>query len=436
MPTRSGLRPRTRGTGIALEAPRPARIVLHCPEITLKGRNQGEFQQRLRDNVVHRLRGAGLPWRVRPARGRLYVDIPSDAGDAVTAALAALAEVPGVDTLAAARWLRPSLTGQHGDAPDWDLVEAAVVAAAREAYRPDATFAVRVNRVDKRLATTSQTLERRLGDAVRRDTDWERVRLKHPDRTFHVDVYPDGMYCYADKRPGPGGLPVGASGRVLALLSGGIDSPVAAYLAAKRGCAVDFLHLSASAAPGPDAAGSVVARLAARVSRYSLRSRLWLAPYVHFDLALPGDRTGYELVLFRRFMARVAERLARRIGAQALVTGDSLGQVASQTLENLVSGSRSVSLPLLRPLLGFNKQEIIELSRRIGTYETSIEPYKDCCALLSRKPRTRSRHEDLEALERELLPDYEGLLDRTLADAARLELDSGRVAAAAGARAL
>lgn len=236
------------------------------------------------------------------------------------------------------------------------------------------------------------------------------------------------MRIYAGKRHGVGGLPVGSAGRMLCLLSGGIDSAVAAYMMAKRGAEVDFVHLSASHTSPQRVADSVVGRLAARLSRYTLRSRLFAAPYTHFDLALTsGGHSGYELVLFRRFLLQVAQALAPRTGAQALVTGDSLGQVASQTLENLATTAAGGELLQLRPLIGLNKEEIMQVARRIGTYAISIEPYKDCCALLAPDPRTRSRPERVARLERERVPDYGRLVEDTLAEMCRIGFDCGEV---------
>jgi thiamine biosynthesis protein ThiI len=203
---------------------------------------------------------------------------------------------------------------------------------------------------------------------------------------------------------------------VLSLLSGGIDSPVASFLLARRGASVDWFHMSAIHLGERDFETSVVGRIARKLSRYSLQSRLFIVPYTHFDLALAGQETGYEPVLFRRFLFRVGEALARRIEASALVTGDSLAQVASQTLDNLVTTSKAVEILLLRPLVGMDKQQIMDLARRIGTYDISIEPYKDCCALYARRVRTRTRDEALSMLERRLFPDYSGLVDRSLRD--------------------
>jgi thiamine biosynthesis protein ThiI len=153
---------------------------------------------------------------------------------------------------------------------------------------------------------------------------------------------------------------------------------------------------------------------------------LFILPYTHFDLMMPGDADGYGLLLFRRFLARTGAPLAWQLRARALITGDSLGQVASQTLDNLVSTSQATDLPILRPLIAYDKQEIIDLARRLGTYDMALQPYKDCCALLGHNPRTRSRASHLEALERELIDDYPELIKRTLADQTALAYDCGR----------
>lgn len=401
------------------------RIVLRCPEITLKGRNRADFEQALVANVGCRLRALEADWPVHHAHGRLYVDVPDDGRDRLPAVLQALAEVAGVDSLAASVWLRPRQTGQHLDDVDTGLIERTMVELAAEHVGEGDSFAVRVNRVDKRLPLTSVEMERWLGAAIRRDTAWDRVDLSRPDCLFAVDVYPDGIYFRAGKLAAIGGLPVGTGGRVLALLSGGIDSPVAAFMMAKRGCRVDFFHLAATHAQQRDE-GSPVLELARHLSRFTLRSRLFTAPATHLDLQLAQSASGYEALLFRRFLTRAAEVLARRLGAHALVVGDSLGQVASQTLENLVSVYRANEMPVLQPLIGFNKQETIAVARDIGTYEISIARYKDCCALLTRSPRTRSSAERLAELERELLPDYGGLIQSTLDDLVWRRFHCGR----------
>ncbi len=391
------------------------RIVLRSPELTLKGRNRGMFERALVKNVRKRLRGLGLSWPVLVPHGRVYVDNEDLSPERLEQVLQALSEVAGVESLAPTVWHRSGDTKQLTKRPDRELIESTTVALARQAYRPGGSFAIRVNRVDKRLPMKSIEMERWLGRAVLEQTDWDRVDLKHADCLLAIDVYSDGMYFRSRRVQGIGGLPVGTGGRVLALLSGGIDSPVAAFELARRGCEVDFFHLSASYAQQRDDATPVV-RLARSLSRFTLESRLFTAPATHLDLALTGPPTGYEAILFRRFLVRAATRLAGRLGARALVSGDSLGQVASQTLENLATVYRSTDMPVLQPLIGANKQRTIDTARRIGTYEISIEPSKDCCALLAQSPKTHSEPEVLSELEDQRLPEYDALLDRTLTD--------------------
>ena len=418
----------TRRDEIAFEPLRrlqPNRLLLRCPDITLKGQNLKFFSQTMVDTVTHRLRGFGLDWRTRYAPGRVYVDLPGARPDQVEALLGAFSRLPGIDSVAPVLWLRPAATKQHTDQPDFDRVENAMLRMARAYYTPSATFAVRSRRVDKTLPVTSHQLEVDMGAKIIAGSEWERVDLTRPDRTFQIDVFPDGICLYAEQVPGVGGLPVGSGGRVLALLSVGIDSPVSTFLLAKRGCQVDMLHMTASHRPAQDNSDEPILQLARQLSRYTLRSRLFSFPYTHFDLRLPGNGNGYELILFRRFLMRSAERLASQIGAQALVTGDSLGQVASQTLENMVTASGAVEIPIFRPLIGANKLETIRTAKRLETFDLSIKPHKDCCALLSQSPKTRTDLADVEKQERTLIPDYEELLQATFHDAAWRSFDCG-----------
>ncbi|MGH9322058.1 MAG: tRNA uracil 4-sulfurtransferase ThiI [Vicinamibacteria bacterium] len=395
----------------------PLHIVIRSPEITLKGRNQGEFWNRLRENVRQQVGHLGFSWPVTTARARLVVEVERELGASdLERALASIGEVAGVDSFSAARRLdRHRAIPREGEL-DRALLEEVFLGMARACYEPRKSFAIRVHRVDKRFPMTSSEMEFWLGDLVRTRTEWSEVDLDSPDRTFYVDVYREALYFYVDRRKGVGGLPVGTSGQVLSLMSGGIDSPVASFLLARRGATVDWFHMSASHPAQADFDSSAVGRIARRLSRTTRKSRLYLVPYAHFDLALAGRETGYEPVLFRRFLFRTAEALARRIGASALVTGDSLGQVASQTLENLVASTKAVDTLVLRPLVGMDKQQIMDIARRIGTYEISIEPYKDCCALFARNVKTRTQNEALSLLEQRLIPDYPALVARTLSD--------------------
>lgn len=410
------------------------RILVSYAEIALKGRNRRDFEIRLRQNIKHRLAREGIRWTVHRGHDRVTVRAPAGETAGAERAAELVRQVAGVASAAPAVFLAHRELRDGDGPPDIVRLETIVLGFAETSWRPDATFAVRVRRGDKGFPFNSDQLARRLGARIIERTCWSTVNLRQPDQSFHVDIYPEGIYLYHERRRGVGGLPVGSGGHVLALLSGGIDSPVAAWMMAKRGCRVDLLHMTAGHVRPEQSAGNLVSRLAGRLSHYTLRSRLYLVPYTFFDMALTGHPAGgYEMILFRRFMARVASRIAGEIGAGALVAGDSLGQVASQTLENMVSTSRATELPILRPLVGLDKQEIIDRARDIDTFELSTEPYKDCCALLSRNPRTRSVHRHLSALEEKLLPNYDHLIATTLAEALVLEFDCGKPARLPGA---
>jgi len=265
--------------------------------------------------------------------------------------------------------------------------------------RSFSSFRITTNRADKTFPGTSMEISRELGAYVKGLTQ-ARVDLTHPDLTIYVDILPREAYVYFDKVPGPGGLPVGVSGRVVALLSGGIDSPVAAWHMMKRGCPVLFLHFHSY--PLVDTSSlEKASELVEHLTQYQYRSRLFLTPLAEIQkriiLTAPP---AYRVVLYRRFMVRIAEAIARREGALALVTGESVGQVSSQTLENMAVIEAVTTLPILRPLVGLDKQEIVERARAIGTYETSIQPDQDCCSLfVPRHPVTRARPEEVERME-------------------------------------
>lgn len=403
----------------------PNRIAIHYAELALKGRNRAEFEAQLQREVRARIQHLGLDWPVARRGGRMTIE-PTGQPERMPAVLDALAEVPGIATYFPAQLFTHETAGTDETRLQAGPVMDALVALAKETHRPCACFAVRVARHgDAPHRISTQMLERALGSAILEQTPWDGVNLSAPDCCFRLDFQADGVLLSAERRPGLGGIPVGSSGRVLTLLSGGIDSPVAAFLMARRGCRVHCLHFSANYLNRDQALDSPIGRLARRLSCYTTKLDLSVVPYVPFDLALSGPRTGYELVLFRRFMLRVAEQLARQRHIAALVTGDSLSQVASQTLENITALDAAVTLPVFRPLIGCNKQEIIVWARRIGTYETSLEPYKDCCALVSRGPKTRARVERLGAIEAERIGDYGTLIDTALEESVTLRFELG-----------
>ncbi len=393
-------------------------ILVHYCEVGLKGKNQPEFRRQLRENVRRKLKKLGLKWTIEDAHGYQAIHIPADQTDTpLEPVFKALRQVFGIAWMSCAKRIPHGRFTLKSGKADVAALEKELLGMANRQFEPGKSFVVRVNRGDKTLPFQSPALEAQFGSVLRQNTPWQKVSLKNPDATFHIDVRKDSSYVFSEKLKGPGGLPVGTAGRVLTLLSGGIDSPPAAYLMAKRGCKVDFIHFTATSMQQDEALQYKVWRLAEKLSEYTFGSRLFLVPYVYFDLALMREKIDYEVILFRRFMARVAAQLARNIRARALVTGDNLSQVASQTLPNIVSTSRATEMPILRPLIGFDKEEIMELARKIGTYDISVEPYKDCCALISGSPKTVSRHDRMEILEKRAFPDYQKLIDQTLAEA-------------------
>jgi Thiamine biosynthesis ATP pyrophosphatase len=338
-----------------------------------------------------------------------------------------LARLPGIAWLSFVYWLSEQQFGFLSNKPDLSVIHDLVKNLAKEQYQPNQSFAVRVKRRDKHFLFSSQNFEQQIATTILQNSEWHKVDLTKPDQTFFVDIASDGISVHSDKVLGVGGLPVGTTGQVLTLLSGGFDSPVAAWQMAKRGCQTDFIHFTASHQPPGDIEQDKIVRTAQIVSESSGYVRLYRVPYTYFDMALLELDLDYDLILFRRFMARVATQLMPDVEAQALVTGDNLGQVASQTLENMESMNKSTEAMILRPLLSFNKHDIIALSTDLGLFDVCREPHKDCCALISKNPRTKSRSYVLENMEQEHLSNYQELIDETLADAQVLTFYFGRL---------
>jgi thiamine biosynthesis protein ThiI len=374
-------------------------VLVRYHEIALKGRNRPFFVDRLARNLARAT--ADLPGaRVRRLAGRLSVELPDEAG--WDEARARLRTVFGV----------ANFSRIHETPPEPAALESAVVRAVEG--RVPGSFRVTARRGWKGFPMRSAEIDRRLGAAVQRATG-ARVDLHHPDVTVHVEVHKDRVLFSFEKEPGPGGFPVGSSGRVMALLSGGIDSPVAAWRMMKRGCTVAFATFHAF--PLQDRTLMDKARALARVlTRWQYRSRLLLVPFATVQQTIVAACPApLRVVLYRRFMVRIAEALAARHGAKALVTGESLGQVASQTLDNMATIDQAASGPVLRPLVGMDKEEITQQARRIGTYDLSTLPDQDCCQLfVPRSPATAAHLPEALAAERAL--DVRALLAAAVAD--------------------
>jgi thiamine biosynthesis protein ThiI len=344
----------------------------------------------------------------------MFIEIPLDFNGDIEEIANKLAEIPGIAWLSRVYWFSVKQYDIFHYKPELDKVETLIEQLANETYQQDKSFAVRVKRSDKRFVLTSKQLEMQLATIILKNTEWKNVNLNHADQYFYVDISSRGMSVHTNKIKAIGGLPVASTGKVMCLLSGGFDSPIAAYLMAKRGCTIDFVHFTANNIQANKIESYKVSRIAQRISEFSGRVRLYLVPYTRFDLALMEKNLDYDLILFRRFMARVAEKMANNLYAQCLVTGDNLGQVASQTMENMVSMTKSIEMPVLRPLVTYNKEEIVALSRQLGLFDVCVEPYKDCCALISNTPKTKSLHEKLEHIEQRFFENYQQLIDETI----------------------
>ncbi len=374
----------------------PLYLIHYSSEIGLKGKNRRDFIGQLQRNIRRQL-GVG---RVEHLMGRLLVEDERSDLD--------FSRVFGV-----AWWTQAAAVPQDLSA----ICQEAVRQAQQHplaAQRP--TFAVRARRADKSFPLPSNHLEREVGAAVVAATGW-RVNLTQPDLTIYIEVAPGRAFVFSRRFPGHHGLPVGTGGKVVGLFSGGIDSVLAAWLMARRGAQVTLVHFHAFVR-AQQAHEAKAGRLAAMLGTYIPGLRVYYVPYYPFQIATAGlqhRQQRYELVTFRRFMARAAERIARQIGAQAIFTGDSLGQVASQTLENMVAVDAAVEMPLFRPLIAWNKQEIIDLGERLGFYEIAKQPYKDCCSIISTHPATRAKLDVVERMETAL--GIEALLEESLAEA-------------------
>lgn len=362
-------------------------ILVHYQEIALKGRNRPYFIGKLVRNL--RRQTADLDVRdVRALMGRIEVVLgPSASYDAVRERLD---HVFGVANFSKA-----------GRAPRELEAMSAAILADLEGHAPS-SFRVSAKRGDKTFPLTSPQLEREIGARIVQRFGWP-VKLEKPEMVVTIEVLPNLVFYTFDKRKGAGGMPTGVSGRVACLMSGGIDSPVAAYRLMKRGCSVVPVHFHSHPFLSR-ASQDKVRELSEVLSRYQMHTTLRLVPFGELQrqvvLTVPPP---LRVVLYRRLMLRIAERIARDSRARALVTGEVIGQVASQTLENLTVIAGATSMPILRPLVGMDKEEIVAEAIRIGTYEISIVPDQDCCQLFTpRSPETHARRWQVEEAEAKL----------------------------------
>jgi tRNA uracil 4-sulfurtransferase len=395
-------------------------VLLKLGEVVLKGKNRQRFEKMLHDNIRRAVRDLGVGIRIWQREGVIVLRvIPAGAAggaDPLAAETAAdmVAERMRM-VMGLARVCRAVRVAKDPDA--------AVAAALELTAGRTGSFAVRARRRDKRFPVTSAQLAVRIGAAIQREYGYP-VDLTRPDSTVYVEVDQREVFVFTHGLPGQGGLPVGMSGRALVLMSGGIDSPVAAYRMMRRGLRCGYLHFSGMPLTGPESVYKAYG-LVRQLDRYQGDSRLFVVAFGNAQRRLASSGAGrLQIMAQRRLMLKTGEAMARRLHASALVTGDSLGQVSSQTLTNITALDDAVSLPILRPLIGLDKNEIIAEARGISTLDISELPDQDCCSLLaSRQTETKARIGDLRRIEARL--DVDDLAEE-LAEAAQ-EHTPGRI---------
>jgi tRNA uracil 4-sulfurtransferase len=394
-----------RGTG---ELHEPC-VLLKLGEIVLKGKNRQHFERLLQDNIRRAVRDLGIPIRIWQRKGVIVLRLADgEAGGTAAEAVADLLAERMRDVMGLARVCRAVRVAKDP--------EAAVVAALELTAGAQGSFAVRARRRDKRFPVTSAQLAVLIGARIQQEYGYP-VNLRRPDTTVFVEVDQSEVFVFTEGMAGQGGLPVSMSGRAVVLMSGGIDSPVAAYRMMRRGLRCSYLHFSGMPLTGPESVYKAYG-LVRELDRFQGGSRLFVVAFGRAQQRLASSGAGrLQIMAQRRLMLKTGEAMARRLRAAALVTGDSLGQVSSQTLTNITALDDAVTLPVLRPLIGLDKNEIIAEARRISTLAISELPDQDCCSLLTpRQVETRARIEDLRRIEARLDADD---LAEELADAAQ-----------------
>lgn len=385
-------------------------LLVRYAEIHLKGLNRPYFERGLVTEIEKAL--SPLPARVVREQGRIFVfGLPeTDVEDAAQR----LTRVFGIHSVS------PAISVDK----DWAVMKEAAVALVRDelAREPKSTFKVLSRRSDKRFPLRSEEICRELGGVLLDAFPQLSVDVHHPAFLVGVEVRQQQAFLFARELPGAGGMPVGCNGHAMLLISGGIDSPVAGYMVAKRGVSLSAVHFFSYPYTSERARDKVV-DLCRIVSNYAGRMTLYLVPFTDIQLTIhekcPSSET---TVLMRRLMMKIAERVALDCGAQALVTGEAIGQVASQTIESMTVTEDAVTLPVFRPLIGFDKEEIIDRAKAIGTFDTSILPYEDCCTVfVPQHPVTRPKLDRLR--ESEARVDFAPMVDKAIADMETVVLD-------------
>ena len=384
-------------------------ILLKLGEIVLKGLNRKSFEQKLMGNIRRRLAPLGN-FRVYCLQSTMYVE--GEEGADMDAAFEAMRQVFGVISLSRAAPCEKNK----------EAIAKLAIEYLREEMESAKSFKVESKRSDKAFPMTSIELSQYVGGELADAYPDTQVDVHDPELTVHIEVRDLAAYVHAAPVPGAGGMPVGSNGVAVTLLSGGIDSPVSSYMIAKRGVRLIPVHFFSFPYTSQQAKDKVV-ELAQLLTAYCGRMTMEVVPFTHIQEEIRDKcPEEYFTLIMRRFMMRIAQQLAQRGKGGAIVTGENLGQVASQTMEAMASTQAVIHLPVLQPLIGMDKEEIITIARKIGTFDTSILPYEDCCTVFTpRHPRTRPTLDEVEVAESAL--DVETLVQEAIQGIERIHLD-------------
>lgn len=377
-------------------------LIIRYGELSLKGRNRNLFVQQLRRNVKFRLKDLESV-TIRAERDRMFIH--SNDSEQLEEVIDRLQHIFGIQSYS------PIATCE----PDMDAICQRAIEVVRASEPEGKTFKVEVKRADKTFPHRTHDIQQIVGEQVLRNVDGLTVKMKEPDLLLHVDIRRHEAQLSSIRYEGAGGMPVGASGRSLLMLSGGIDSPVAGYLMMKRGVALEAIHF-ASPPYTSDFATEKVIDLAEQLSEYGPTVKVHVIPFTEIQKTIAESiPENLSMTTTRRLMLQIADRVREERELQAIVTGESLGQVASQTLESMTAINAVTSTPVLRPLVTYDKIEIIDLSKKIGTYDISIRPYEDCCTIFTpSNPKTKPKLEQVKRFERSV--DFIEMIERAVAN--------------------
>lgn len=379
-------------------------FLIKYAEIGTKGKNRFMFEDALIKQIRYALKGVDGQFEVTKESGRIYVQAEGDYDYDDT--VEALKRVFGIADICPMVQI---------DDKDYENMKKYVVEYMDQVY-PDKniTFKVDARRGDKKYPVTSEQINRDMGEVILEAFPQMKVDVHHPDVLLHVEVR-QKVNLFSQKIPGPGGMPIGTNGKAMLLLSGGIDSPVAGYMIAKRGVKIDAVYFHAPPYTS-DRAKQKVVDLANLVARYAGPITLHVVNFTDIQLYIYDQCPHEELtIIMRRYMMRIAQAIAEQNGAIGLITGESIGQVASQTLQSLAATNEVCTMPVFRPVIGFDKQEIVDVSQRIGTFETSIQPFEDCCTIfVAKHPVTKPNINVIHSSERHLEEKIDGMVEEAL----------------------